>query len=362
LEKKNDTQRWDLRLNHPWKELEEYAATFDLESYYADIENKSSEFVHVPFVVLLIQAVKAFKATHDGQLPKTEPEKIAFQKHILDTGKEYQHAHNFQEARDNSYLCYVPYSIPSEVRDIINDNKCNNLTAESKKFWIMARALKEFIAKEGEGIYLPLPGCLPDISTFASTYIALQKIYNAKSHADYEAFAHHLRSLLKSLGKPEDYVREEKSRFFCKQAAELQVSRFTPVSNEFDTSKILKENIEFWDEKGKWFLCHYAAARFQAEQGRLPGDRNTDQLADFEALKKHSDAVIAEFGFEADTVPDTYLKEMCRFGGSQIHTTCAYLGGVASQEIIKILTKQWVPINNTFIYDAITGNGGSFNL
>jgi len=85
-------------------------------------------------------------------------------------------------------------------------------------------------------------------------------------------------------------------------------------------------------------------------------------MADVEALKKFSDEVITEFGFEADTVPDSYLKEMCRFGGSQIHTTASFIGGVAAQEIIKILTKQWIPINNTFIYDAITGTAGPFTL
>jgi len=53
---------------------------------------------------------------------------------------------------------------------------------------------------------------------------------------------------------------------------------------------------------------------------------------------------------------------MCRFGGSQVHTTASYLGGVASQEIIKLTTKEWIPVNNTFIYDAISGNAGAFTL
>lgn len=362
MEKKNDNIRWDLRLNHPWKELEDFCDGFDMEAYYADIDNKSSDFVHAPFVALLVQAVKNFRSTHNGQLPKTEEEKLSFQKQILAAGREYQHAHNFQEARDNAYLCYVPYSIPSEVRDILNDDKCNNLTADSKSYWILARALKEFIAKEGEGVYLPLPGSLPDISTFAPIYIALQKLYNAKAAQDCEAFAAHVRTLLKSIGRPEDSISEEKIKFFCKQSADLQVSRYTPVSNEFDSTKIQKENIEFWDEKGKWFLCALAAGRFQAEHGRLPGDRNTDALADYDGLKKLADEIVAEFEFEADTIPEAYLRETCRFGGSQIHTTAAYLGGVAAQEIIKILTKQWVPINNTFVYDAISGNGGSFQL
>jgi len=226
----------------------------------------------------------------------------------------------------------------------------------------MARALKEFIANEGQGKYLPLSGSLPDISTFAATYIAIQKIYNAKAAVDQNAFQAHCRALLKSIGKPEDYISIEKMNFFCKQSADLYMCRYTPVSNEFDVTKIQKDNIEFWDEKGKWFLCNYAAQRFESTHGRLPGDRNSDPMADFDALKKFSDEVVGEFGFEADTVPDTYLKEMCRFGGSQIHTTAAYIGGVAAQEVIKALTKEWIPINNTFIYDAISGVAGPFNL
>lgn len=71
---------------------------------------------------------------------------------------------------------------------------------------------------------------------------------------DCEALAAHVRTLLKSIGRPEDSISEEKIKFFCKQSADLQVTRFTPVSNEFDSSKIQKENIEFWDEKGKWYL------------------------------------------------------------------------------------------------------------
>jgi len=361
LKRKLDTFRWDLRLFDPWKELEEFADDFDIEGNYAEIDTRSDQFVHTPFVVILIRAVKNFKATHDGKLPKTEEEKLTFQNSILQMGREYRHATNFQEARDNAYLCYVPYSIPSEVKDALNDSKCN-LTADSKKFWILVRALKEFIANEGKGVYMPLAGSLPDVSTYAQTYIAIQKLYNAKAQCDFQAYAGHVRTLLKSLGKPEDYISEEKMKFFCKQSADLQVTRISEPSSEFDVSKIQKDNIEFWDEKGKWYLVNYAAKRFQQENGRLPGDRNTDQMADFDALKKLSDEVLAEFGFEKDTVEDKYLKEMCRFGGSQIHTTCAYIGGVAAQEVIKLMTKQWVPINNTFIYDAISGNGGCFTL
>lgn len=46
-----------------------------------------------------------------------------------------------------------------------------------------------------------------------------------------------------------------------------------------------------------------------------------------------------------------------RFGGSQLHTLGALLGGVASQEAIKLLTHQFKPINHTYVYNGITSEG-----
>jgi len=364
-EKKTDAIRFDLRLQHPWKELEEFCDTFDLEAYYADIDNRRSEFVHSPFIAILVQGLRHFKELH-GHIPATEQEKQDFQELILSSGKEYRIATNFEEARENSWLCYVPYRIPDEVQQILSDDKTKNVTANSNEFWILARGLLEFVNNEGGGIHLPLQGSLPDVSTFAYTYVSLQRIYNAKAAKDVQAFGDHVKRILKSIGRDENSISQEKlAFFFCKQSTDLQVFRYTPVSNEFEISK-LNKGFEFWEDKGKWFLANYAAGRFHAAFGRLPGDRNGDPMLDLESLKKISDAVCTELAFEDDDglwlLSDTYLKEICRFGGSQIHTTAAYIGGVASQEVIKLLTKQWVPINNTFIYDGITGTGGCLTL
>jgi amyloid beta precursor protein binding protein 1 len=44
-----------------------------------------------------------------------------------------------------------------------------------------------------------------------------------------------------------------------------------------------------------------------------------------------------------------------RYADSKIHTVAAFLGGVASQEIIKLLIKQYSILNCTLIYDGIHG-------
>lgn len=48
-----------------------------------------------------------------------------------------------------------------------------------------------------------------------------------------------------------------------------------------------------------------------------------------------------------------YLLYSARCGAAEIHSIASFVGGVASQEAIKILTKQYIPIHQTFIYNGL---------
>ena len=65
--------------------------------------------------------------------------------------------------------------------------------------------------------------------------------------------------------------------------------------------------------------------------------------------------------FEVQAIDDKFLQEMLRFGRSKLHNVSAFLGGVASQEACKLLMSQYVPMNHTFIYDALHARGQVFN-
>jgi hypothetical protein len=43
----------------------------------------------------------------------------------------------------------------------------------------------------------------------------------------------------------------------------------------------------------------------------------------------------------------------CRYGAAELHTISSFIGGAAAQEAIKIITRQFVPFNNTYIYNAM---------
>lgn len=47
-------------------------------------------------------------------------------------------------------------------------------------------------------------------------------------------------------------------------------------------------------------------------------------------------------------------KEVARTAGGELHNTSALTGGMVAQEMIKIITKQYIPVENTCIYDGVT--------
>lgn len=47
-------------------------------------------------------------------------------------------------------------------------------------------------------------------------------------------------------------------------------------------------------------------------------------------------------------------QEVARAKGGELHNIAALTGGMVAQEIIKIITKQYIPIDNTCIFDGIT--------
>ncbi len=91
---------------------------------------------------------------------------------------------------------------------------------------------------------------------------------------------------------------------------------------------------------------------FEAEQ-RYPGWQDNQAQTDVAKLRAHLNALLGELGVDVSSVPDTLVQEVCRFGAAELHNIAAFMGGVASQEAIKVVTGQWMPIDHTLIYNGI---------
>jgi len=351
-ETKPDSELGDLRLTDPFPELRRYADSFDIDAL-DDVQH-----AHLPYVVILIRALDIFRKQHeDHPLPSTREEKEEFKKVITGMRRKVEEL-NFQEALDNAYKAWVPYSVPDQVQHVLALKTAN----EKSDFWVVARAVSQFVRDCGK---LPLAGTVPDMTASTDTYVKLQEIYCSRAEGDCAAIHAHIQTVSKELGI-ERPVSVEVVKRFCQNAQYCEVFNFRTLEEEYrpsspdDDSRDL--SCECMDEESlmQWYLALRSAEIFREEHRHWPGQRCPDEddaaVAAVVATLTQIAAPLAESfkveGFAADV---KMLEEIVRAGGSELHVTSAVLGGIASQEAVKLLTKQYAPLNNTLIYDGLHG-------
>jgi len=314
----------------------------------------------------LVLRMKKWKESHGGKSPETDAEHDAFKADIRSL-QTHQDQANWTEAVKNAHHAYSSYSIPSDIAKILNDPKAQNPLPEYENFWFLAAAVKAFVDSKEEGNgKLPLMGTIPDMIAETKVFVELQRIYRNKAAQDTAAVQRHLNNILAKAGVPVNRIPEEEIKNFCKHTLFLKVIRYKSVTREL-AGEIDKESVSMQLEDfitntpadGCWFLALKAAEKFREEHNRYPGENSQTPHDDYESLRKHADKLMGSIGMDAEQLPNDHLQELCRYGNSQIHNIAAVMGGVAAQEIIKLVTHQWVPLNNTFIFNGVKASSSS---
>jgi len=272
---------------------------------------------------------------------------------------------NFDEALKASNRLVVPYSVPSEVWAVLDSERCSALSPDSPPFWIIAAAVAGFVANEGAGT-LPLAGAIPDMTSTTESYIALQKLYLDKAQRDVTAVAARVSTLLRQLGKPVESIPLEEIRTFCRNIQYIRCQHYHSLEHEYSSEAQQRDSliwsIEQPDSAGLVYPLLRAAQLFYSRHHTYPGQLDADLDTDIAALRSLLPPLLASLGLPPSAVSDDHLAEMCRFGAAELHPIAALIGGVASQEAIKLITHQFVPLNNTFLYNGISCTSVSLNL
>ncbi|CAH8334378.1 unnamed protein product [Eruca vesicaria subsp. sativa] len=93
-------------------------------------------------------------------------------------------------------------------------------------------------------------------------------------------------------------------------------------------------------------------------QENLSGDLEEDASL----LRTTALSLISEMGCDGYELPEALCSEMCRFGAAELHVVAAFVGGIASQEVIKLITKQFVPMLGTYVFNGIDHNSQLLTL
>ncbi|TIC56464.1 hypothetical protein E3Q01_02442 [Wallemia mellicola] len=343
----------DLRLNKPFKELTQFANSIDLE------KATNNEYAHIPYIVLLIKELDIWKKTHTGTLPKNLSEKREFKK-ILDTRRRKGiDDQNFDEAQSQAYRAFQSNDIPPEIAALFNDNSLKNLSKNSSPFWFLIAALSEFTKRHG---VLPHPGTLPDLHTDTQTYVNLQSIYKNKAREDVNELKEILKGIVDKFSIPIENFNDDIIASFAKHSGYLKVIKGSSIKDEYTSPNCelvytpangLKD--EFIASAYAIYVAFLTSDAFRDQYDRNPGDCTLEEYEnDKQKLSEELNRLSNElFGAQPSQVVIDAVEEVLRGGGGDLPNTAAFLGGLASQEIIKVITNQYVPIDNYCIIDLV---------
>jgi amyloid beta precursor protein binding protein 1 len=129
-----------------------------------------------------------------------------------------------------------------------------------------------------------------------------------------------------------------------------------------------------------WYFMLRAVAAFVSTFHRYPGSERKDDddgEGDDETSKQDRAWLVdkarqlatagtsndGETGRQvASWISDAHALEMTRSCEVELHNVAALMGGVASQEAVKLITHQFVPLEHTYIFNGICGLAATYNL
>lgn len=352
----------DLRLDKPWPELIEFVSQYNLD----DLDDV--DIAHVPYIVILLKTLDLWKKEHDGNPPKTSAQKREFKKMISSGKRVTADGENYNEAMASSWRLFTDSTVPSEIIEIVNDKKALELTNKYSDFWVLVATLREFISLPESNNSLPVTGVLPDMTADTVGFVKMQKIYREKAKQDIEVFHGLLKKTLEKVNRPADSITREQVETFCKNSRNLKVIRGSSLQNIYNDQTVKIEGGLASEENERFgvFLAIETAKHFYEKQGYYLG-RSPDNVQlenDLETAKSIGKALVQQLGV-ADDLPSytlDVLKEIARAGCYELHNISSFLGGIGSQEIVKIITKQYTLLDNLMVFDGVVSKGQNWKV
>lgn len=340
------SQLFDLRIDKPWAELQEFSDSIDLDAI------DDTEHAHVPYIIIFIKGLQSWLAKHNNTPPKNYAEKRHFKQLIESLARNINLEANFREASLAYHRALQITKVPDTILELFRHPNTENesLKCTRNMFWVYIRALKQFVEKNDN--QLPLSGRLPDMASDTVSYVKLQNIYRNKAMKDKEIFTLEVIKVLQEIGVSTEVLDLDSISSFCKNSMVLHVAH---GSKELYSPRMLKalaqgcENSEVLDN------IHTLAIYFSIitynlyikTNGSTPGPGDLNSLLDI--FSSH-------FGMEKTLIPYTIvnvLKELLLHGKHSYHNIFSFMGGIGSQEVLKLLTHQYIPIDNVFVFDGI---------
>ncbi|KAF5864877.1 hypothetical protein ETB97_006103 [Aspergillus alliaceus] len=356
----------DLRLLNPWPELAESTSRIDNLEGLDDHQHG-----HVPYLLLLLHYLEKWKETHNGNVPTNYKEKSEFRE-MVRSGARTSNAEGSEENYDEAVAAVLkslnPFSLRSSTREIFEMEECKNPRPDSADFWIIASAVREFFHQHN---VLPLPGSLPDMKAQSADYVSLQNIYKTKARKDVEEVTNIVRKIESQLESRPGEILEKDIEVFCKNAAHIKVihGRSIPkIDGEAEALRAIRNSISTPESLIPIFVAFQVLDNIvtDIQEGKLPGESIDDEVAWNAQSKRVLSALIHDNQFQIDEDAQERIveatQELRRTEGGELHNISSLTGGLVAQEALKVITRQYVPLDNTCIFDGVRSRTEMYKL
>lgn len=372
----------DFGLDKPFPDLEDYFDSINLED-----DEALDKINSYPYVVIVYKYLKKWQklgGLPQDRVPISHSEKKALKdlinEGLKDLTKKRQTRsvnnqesmieqvlpfENFMEAIKAINSCFAITRVyledESPIKAIFNHPHVTESATQSRsKFWLIIKALKEFILTKNGG-RLPISGTIPDMTSSSQEYIKLQAVYSKRAKEDVDAVFSRVQNMASSNTTSINGTLYEETKLICKHIRNLQLINSEPIYEDYVSKTRCFKLDEEEDELFAIGLCLMAVDLFLSTFGRLPGCQDIQVETDISKLK---DCVKLIFGKNSNRLKymDQCLYEVCRYGGAELHATSAFMGGCIAQEVIKVITNQYVPVDNTLVYSALSAMTKAFKL
>lgn len=362
---------------------------------------KDHEHGHVPYPLILIKVAKEYKATHGGALPTTMAQKQDFKALIpkLSRGGMDKEV-NFSEAHQNAYLAYTERTV-DWVDDLDLVAAAGGGDIDNTKLGYLLAALRQFMANHHQ--QPPVNGSIPDMTASTDMYVQLQTIYRDQAAKDLQEMKSYLNHHVVATGNNHAnassdvvvVVSDDDLQSFCTNVyaiSRLQTRTLVEEYNDPPTEELVDDwNMVTFDpyEVAEhtpliWYLGFRGCQLFYHTHHRYPGvpvevinndnndNDNWDWETDIPVLHECIGKVVDQYQLtENDMIQQVLLSdsqfkkvahELTRYAHAEIHTIASVVGGVASQEAVKLITGQYVPLDNTYVFNGIASVGGVYRF
>ncbi|QRW20828.1 cytochrome P450 family protein [Rhizoctonia solani] len=310
-----------LRIDKPFPELLEHSLSLDFPAM------DPTDHGHVPYVYILVRAMHDWKAACGVGMLGYHP------KRFTGYGDEGQiDEENFDEAVAQAYRAWTLTDVPRDIQALFADEKCTgylnaagNGGVGTSQFWALLRALHLFTA--ARAIYW------------------VQAMYKRQADAERKEYIGLLREVVAQTGQR--HVE-----------GDGEVPGISDDAIEWGALRpdAIAQSLAIAPSGTATFAALGTRFAFETTHGRSPTPGSDE---DYVLLEQCFNTLI---GGDAGEEGKIALGELHRAPTAELPTTAALVGGLVAQEAIKVITRQYIPIDGTCIIDLVSSTTATIKV